>query len=278
MQGGSSLVVQTRTAEHGSALAAQGAEQVFTPLEVASRCPIVFSCLLDNEVVEHVYLGPDGLLESPRSGQIFVEHGTFDPSLARRLAAVAAERDARFLDAPITGGAEGAEAGALVCMTGGDLEAFTVVEPLLRAHSRDVVRVGNVGSGLELKLVNQLLVAVHVVAAAEAAALIERLDLPYELATRVLTSGWGTSGMLDRSLPRIGRREFENTGAPIGGLVEVLRLVASVCEETQLELALFPEARDVFSRAAVAGFGSLDIAALVKVFEPVAIGPEAAPS
>jgi 3-hydroxyisobutyrate dehydrogenase-like beta-hydroxyacid dehydrogenase len=268
IQGGSSLVVQTRTTDHGSSLAAQGAEQVFTPAEVASRCAVVFSCLLDNDVVEHVYLGRDGLLESPRSGQVFVEHGTFDPRLARRLAGLAAEHGARFLDAPITGGAEGAEAGALVCMAGGDLDAFTIVEPLLRAHSKDVVRVGDAGSGLELKLVNQLLVAVHVVAAAEAAVLIERLGLPQELATRVLTSGWGTSAMLDRSLPRIGRREFESTGAPIGGLVEVLRLVAAVCDETEVELALFPEARSVFSRASASGFGSLDMAALVKVFEP----------
>jgi 3-hydroxyisobutyrate dehydrogenase-like beta-hydroxyacid dehydrogenase len=140
------------------------------------------------------------------------------------------------------------------------------------------VRVGDAGSGLELKLVNQLLVAVHVVAAAEAASLIERLELPQELAAHVLTSGWGTSAMLDRSLPRIARRDFESTGAPIGGLVEVLRLVASVCEETELDLALFPEARNVFSRAAAAGFGSLDMAALVNVFDPVATAPEVAPS
>jgi 3-hydroxyisobutyrate dehydrogenase-like beta-hydroxyacid dehydrogenase len=278
LRSGSSLVIQTRTAAHGAALAAEGAEQVFTPAEVASRCSIVFSCLLDNEVVEHVYLGPDGLLGSARTGQVFVEHGTFDPRLARRLAEVAAERGARFVDAPITGGAEGAEAGGLVCMAGGDADAFALVEQLLRAHSREVVRVGDAGSGLELKLVNQLLVAVHVVAAAEAAALIERLELPQELAAHVLTSGWGTSAMLDRSLPRIARRDFDSTGAPIGGLVEVLRLVASVCEETDLDLALFPEARNVFSRAAAAGFGSLDMAALVNVFDPVATAPEVAPS
>ena len=278
LRSGSSLVIQTRTAVHGAALAAEGADQVFTPAEVASRCSIVFSCLLDNEVVEHVYLGPDGLFDSPRPGQVFVEHGTFDPRLARRLAEVAAERGAFFVDAPITGGAEGAEAGALVCMAGGDADAFALVEPLLRAHSREVVRVGDAGSGLELKLVNQLLVAVHVVAAAEAGALIERLELPQELAAHVLTSGWGTSAMLGRSLPRIARRDFESTGAPIGGLVEVLRLVASVCEETELDLALFPKARNVFSRAAAAGFGSLDMAALVNVFDPVATGPEVAPS
>jgi 3-hydroxyisobutyrate dehydrogenase-like beta-hydroxyacid dehydrogenase len=277
VQAGQSLVAQTRTAEHAAPIAALGVELVATPADVSSRCRVVFSCLLDTDVVEHVYLGPSGLLEAAKSGHVFVEHGTFDPRLARRLASVAAERGAHFLDAPVTGGTEGAEAGALVCMVGGDAESFAAVEPLIRAHSREAVRVGDVGTGLELKLVNQLLVAVHVVAAAEAAALIERLGLPQELSARVLTSGWGTSAMLGRSLPRIARREFENTGAPIGGLVEVLRLVAGVCEQTQLELALFPEAREVFSRAAAAGFGSSDMAALVNIFEGLVTRSEAAP-
>jgi 3-hydroxyisobutyrate dehydrogenase-like beta-hydroxyacid dehydrogenase len=261
------LVVQTRTAAHGAAVAALGAELAETPAGVAARCRVVLSCLLDSDVVEHVYLGPAGLLESPRPGQVFVEHGTFDPRLARRLGAAAAERGARFLDAPVTGGPEGAEAGALVCMVGGDEDAFVAIEPLVRAYSREVVRIGDTGSGLQLKLVNQLLVAEHVVAAAEAAALIERLALPRDVAAHVLTSGWAMSAMLGRSLPRIARREFESSGAPIGGLIEALDLVARVCEEAQLELALFPEARNVFSRAEAAGLGGSDMAALVNVFD-----------
>jgi 3-hydroxyisobutyrate dehydrogenase-like beta-hydroxyacid dehydrogenase len=155
-------------------------------------------------------------------------------------------------------------------MVGGDTDAFAAVQPLIRAYSREIAWVGEVGTGLELKLVNQLLVAVHVVAAAEAGALIERLGLPRELSARVLTSGWAGSAMLGRSLPRIARREFESSGAPIGGLVEVLRLVAALCDDMHLDLALFPEARAVLSRAADAGLGSFDMAALVNVFHDLA--------
>jgi 3-hydroxyisobutyrate dehydrogenase-like beta-hydroxyacid dehydrogenase len=260
---GHPVVAHTRTPAHGRPLAALGAELVASPAAVAERCDVVLGCLLDSAVVEHVHLGPSGLLSVARRGQVFAEHGTFAPALARRLAAVAAERGATFLDAPVTGGPEGAAAGSLVCMVGGEAAAVERAAPAVGAFAREVVRVGPSGAGLELKLVNQLLVAVHAVAAAEAAALLQRLDVPWPVAERVLTSGWASSAVLARSLPRVAASDYAGSGAPIGLLLEVLPLVAAVCQERGVDAELFRYAHETLARATDAGLGELDIAGLV---------------
>src|SRR5579859_4987212 len=136
------LTVQTRTEAHLRPLAEAGARVAATPAAVARSSDVVFSCLLNSAVIERVYLGEDGLLSAARAGHTFVEHGTFSPGLARRIAAAARERGAAFLDAPVTGGPEGASAGTLVVMVGGPLEALEPIRGALGACAHAVIHVG----------------------------------------------------------------------------------------------------------------------------------------
>jgi 3-hydroxyisobutyrate dehydrogenase-like beta-hydroxyacid dehydrogenase len=266
LDAGHELVVHTRTREHASEAEERGAAFVETPREVARRCPIVLGCLLDTSVVDSVYLGREGLFTEIAPGQIFVEHGTFFVGLAQRLAAEAQERGASFLDAPVSGGPDGVAQGSLVTMVGGDPGAVAVVRPLLESYSRAVVRAGDPGTGLGLKMVNQHLVAAHVVAAAEAIALAERLAIPMDVASEVLISGLAASAILARSLPRVMAADYAGSGMPLGGLVEVLRLVSEMSSVVGSRTRLLPVVREVFAEAVELGLGESDLAALVEFF------------
>ena len=231
---------------------------------VAANCDVVLGCLLDDHAVEQVYLP---LLDSARPGQLFVEHGTFSPALARQLAERAAQRGANFVDAPVTGGPEGAAAGNLVAMVGASTHVFDRVRVVVEAYSRDVVRVGPSGRGLELKIVNQLLVSVHMAAAAEAAALLNALEIDKDTALRVLGGGWAASAMVARELPRAMVGDFSNSGASVGGLVEVQRLVAESYLAAGIQPRLLPLVRSLFVDTVKQGRGGLDPAALVQLYQ-----------
>jgi 3-hydroxyisobutyrate dehydrogenase-like beta-hydroxyacid dehydrogenase len=261
------LLVYNRTPGPADALRDLGAEVVATPAEVAERADVICGCLLDGAAVAEVYESAQGLIGSSRRDQVYVEHGTFAPQLARDLAARLQERGATFLDAPVTGGPEAAAAGRLVAMVGGAEAAVAEMADVFRAYLGRVLHVGASGAGLQLKLVNQLLVTCHVAAAAEASALIRRLDLPLATSAEVLNAGWAASAMLARSLQRLQDGELGVSDATIGGLIEPQRLIRDLAEEAGVSLATTSAAARMFTEASDAGNGAADLAAMVLTAE-----------
>ena len=267
LEAGYPLVVYNRSPERAAALEAASAEAVATPAQVAERAQIVCGCLLDGDAIEQVYGGPDGLISRSRRGQIYVEHGTFAPSLARDVAARLGARGATFLDAPVTGGPEAASSGNLTMMIGGPAEALPKVSDVLGSYAARIRYIGDSGAGLELKLVNQLLVSCHVVAAAEAIAILRQLRLPLDVASEVLNAGWAASAMLDRSLTRHRNELSEESDVTIGGLVEPQRLAAQLAAGLGLDLTLLPTVAKLFADASMNGMAKKDLAALVRMFQ-----------
>jgi 3-hydroxyisobutyrate dehydrogenase-like beta-hydroxyacid dehydrogenase len=267
LDAGHPLVVYNRTPGRAADLERSGAQVAATPAEVAERADIVCGCLLNGAAIEQVYAGEQGLIATSKPGQVFVEHATFAPELARDLAARLRDRGADFLDAPVTGGPEAASSGQLTAMVGGTRAAVAEVSNILSAYAARVVHVGASGAGLELKLVNQLLVSCHVVAAAEAAAMIGRLNLPIETAIEVLNAGWAASAMLNRGLTRIRDQDLDASGATIGGLLEPQQLVKELAAEAQVTLTLMPVVSQIFQTAVAEGMGSMDLAAMVRLVE-----------
>ena len=264
---GHAIVAFNRTPGNARELTKAGVLLVDSPREVAERATTVLGCLLDGAAVADVYRGPDGLLGAARAGQLFVEHGTFSAALAQQLHEEAAARGALFVDAPVTGGPEGAAAGTLAAMAGGGREQLDERAELFADYLASIAVVGPIGAGLRLKFVNQLLVAVHVTAAAEAAALLAHSGIALDDALPVLSSGWAASAMLDRELPRAMRRDFAAHGATIEGLVPVLELVAQALDEAGLESQLLPSVRRLLDEAVAAGFAKSDPAALVALID-----------
>lgn len=262
LDAGYELSIYNRSSHRLLPLLDKGATALPTPAEVAHRCEHIVSCLLDTAAVEDVCFGPAGLVDALRPGHVLVEHATFSAATARRIAAGAEARGAHFLDAPITGGPEGATAGTLTTMVGGAARALETVSGLLAHYTNEILHVGESGRGLELKLVNQLLVSCHLVAAAEASVLIDSLRLPPDISQQALMSGWAASTMLAHVLPRAAVDDYTSRGATIGGLIEVQRLVADLARDHRLDLRLFAATRSIFAQATSAGLAEYDPAAL----------------
>jgi 3-hydroxyisobutyrate dehydrogenase-like beta-hydroxyacid dehydrogenase len=263
LDAGYEVILWARNPAKLGALTGRGARTAADPGELVRRSDVVLGCLLDTAVIREVYLGSGGAAAAARPGQLFVEHATFDPALAVELAGALAEQGAGFLDAPVSGGPGGAANGTLVSMVGGDAAVLAQLNDVLGTYCARIRHAGATGSGLRLKLVNQLLVCTHAVAAAEASALVLRSGIDPTVAHEALMGGWAASTMLDEQLPKACAGDFDGHGAFIGGLIEVQRLVAGFVADAGVDSALLGPVREVFEASVDDGRGGQALAAMV---------------
>ncbi|MDX6198514.1 MAG: 2-hydroxy-3-oxopropionate reductase [Actinomycetota bacterium] len=261
---GFDLTVHNRTRARETDLIGRGATSASSPAELATRTDVVVGCLLDDGAIEQVYRGDDGLVSAARRGQVFIEHATFSPALAGDIERELAKRDAVFLDAPVSGGPEGAAAGTLAVMVGGNQQSLAAVVEVVQAYASRVVHIGPTGAGLELKLVNQLLVSCHAAAAAEAAELMRRMGMPLGVASAVLNASWANSAMLSRMFDRRLAEENTPSEATVEGLATPQRLVRELLAEHDLAPAVSNAALDAFATARARGRGRQDLTELLE--------------
>jgi 3-hydroxyisobutyrate dehydrogenase-like beta-hydroxyacid dehydrogenase len=259
---GCRVIVFNRSAPRTDSFRRRGVPVAESLAQVAEQADVVCGCLLDGAAIEEVYGGDDGLIPASRAGQLFIEHATFDPGLAETIARRLDERGALFLDAPVSGGPERAEQGTLTAMVGGATDGVIRGTPVIEQYATTIRHVGLSGAGLKLKLINQILVSCHVAAAAEATALIGRLDLPLDVAAEILTSGWASSTMLERSLERVRLNQLDESEATIGGLAEPQALAQALARDAGVSLTVFGAAAELFRTACARGQGRHDLAAL----------------
>ncbi len=174
MEAGFPLTVHNRSRGPVEELVAEGATAADSPREVAEESDVVFTNLPDSPDVEQVALGPEGIIEGCRPGMIFIDNSTIKPETARAIAAALAEKDVAALDAPVSGGDVGAQAGTLAIMVGGPREAFERAMPLFHAMGKTITYVGESGAGQVAKACNQIMVAAQMVAMAELLLLAQR--------------------------------------------------------------------------------------------------------
>jgi 3-hydroxyisobutyrate dehydrogenase len=215
-------------------------------------------CLLDERASRDVV---ERMLPSLNSEAVVVDHGTIGAVAARDLAEQVASRGASYLDAPVSGGARGAEEATLTIMVGGDEDAFKRVWPLLDHLGSLVEYMGPSGAGQTTKLINQLLTAVHTVAAVEAARLAMAAGRPLTKLHLVIQRSFGASAMLDRTLPILAERRFEPT-FKMNVLAKDLRLVGELEAELGLDLPVTEAVRELYAEAIQGGFGDDDAARL----------------
>jgi len=252
---GHDVLLWGRTPAKLEGLVAAGARLADSPEAVASESDVVLGCLTDGPAIREIYLGR--MLGVARPGQVFADHGTYAPQVAEEVAAAFAERGAIFLDAPVSGGPPGAEAGTLVCAVGGDAAGVEVLRPIAAAYTKKVAHMGAPGRGLMLKLINNYHVSINLTAAAETALLIERLGLDQAESMEVLFGGLADSACLRVELPKALAHEYgDANGFIIGGLVEVQRNIAELLASADFESGLFPFARELFKVAAVDDYDS----------------------
>lgn len=227
---GHSLRVWNRSAGKTGALEALGATACADLGEAVSSSSLIFTCLGDEKDVESVLLGANGVLEHLPAGSVVVDFSTIGPETARRLAERFQAAGSCFLDAPVTGGDVGARNGTLTIMVGGDAIAFERVRPYLSLMGKTLVHCGASGSGQALKLCNQVLCSVNLVALSEAMTLARRLGLDESLVVEALGNGAGGSWALSNLGPRILKRDFA-PGFSIRHMLKDLRLVGESLNE-----------------------------------------------
>jgi|ETNmetMinimDraft_20_1059909.scaffolds.fasta_scaffold23928_2 3-hydroxyisobutyrate dehydrogenase-like beta-hydroxyacid dehydrogenase len=264
---GFDLTVHNRSQGKVRQIAGAGAHPAESADQVVRETDIVLACLPDVATVERVFLGEDGIVASARPGQILVDHSTVGLDQSKTCAAAAGEKGALFLDAPISGGTERAGDGTLTIMAGGPAEAFRRALPSFQAMGTTVRHMGPAGTGTVAKLVNQLLVGIHSVAAAEAMLLAAKSGADPALVFEVVNSGWGQSFMLARNAPVMLDRSFDDARAPLRTLLKDLGLIQELVRKLDAPTPGADLAFRLFSEAAAAGLGDLDGPAVVLPME-----------
>lgn len=197
------LIVWNRTATRAEAfVAAHGARRAVTPADAARGRAIVVTCLPTSADVASLLDGPDGLLAGLAPGATLLDCTSGDPATSRQIAARLADRDVRFVDAPVSGGVSGAEAAALTVMCGGEADDIARVRPVLEAFGRRVVHAGPLGAGHALKAVNNALLALHIWGAAEGLAALAKSGVAPELALEVINASSGRANATENLFPQ----------------------------------------------------------------------------
>jgi 3-hydroxyisobutyrate dehydrogenase-like beta-hydroxyacid dehydrogenase len=251
-----------RSRERLDALAQEGLVPCSGPGEVAERAEVIMTALPTEESVREV---ADAVLAAARSGQVLVEHSTVAPELSRDIAARARDLGADYLDAPVSGGPARAEDGTLTVMVGGEEDVLARVRPVLAAYGDPIRHCGDVGSGQAVKLVNQLLVAIHTAASAEAAAFATALGLDLNLVAEVVGTSFGGSTMLTRNLPRIAALDFA-PATPVRLIGKDLSIIGREASSHSVELRLAAVADEVFAETARRGYDGEDMAAVSRLW------------
>ncbi|MEA3346418.1 MAG: 2-hydroxy-3-oxopropionate reductase [Chloroflexota bacterium] len=209
LQAGYPLVAHNRSREPVEELAAEGAERAFSPAEVAERAEVVITCLPDSPDVELVALGPEGIIEGIGEGSIYVDMSTISPVTTEKVADALAEKGAKMLDAPISGGEEGAINGTLSIMVGGPEEAFEICSPLFEVMGSKVTHVGGTGAGQVVKACNQIVVGMTLTAVAEALVLGSKAGVDPEKIVEAISGGAARCWALEQRAPWMIQRNFE---------------------------------------------------------------------
>lgn len=266
LRAGHPVVVWNRTESRAEPLGSGGAEVAGSPAEVARRSDVVMICVSDTPDVREVVEGPDGLLEGLGEGTLVVDHSTISPVVTRELAETVAARGAAWLDAPVSGGSEGAERGTLSIMVGGEAADLDRARPLLEAYGSTITHVGPVGSGQMVKLVNQVLVVVTQLAVSEGLLLAEAGGLDLDATLGAVTGGAAGSWMLANRGPQMVERDWR-PGFTIDLQQKDLRLVLESADELGVPLPGTALVFQLYRALQRRGLGSDGNHALVKALE-----------
>jgi 3-hydroxyisobutyrate dehydrogenase len=246
-----------------------GAQVVRTPLEVGQKAAISILVLLNYSQIEQVVFGGQGLQEGVKSNDVIVIMSTISPVQVKEIAQKLKNKGVHLLDAPISGGKEGAEAGTLAIMVGGEKTAFDRCQPVFQAMGKNIYHLGGLGSGMSMKLVNNLLVAVNGLAVAEAITLGTRAGLDPKTILEVIPRSAGDSWMFRNRAPQMVCRDFTCRGE-LNILIKDLGYILDLGRSVKTPLFLGAVAREIFQVASSLGWGKEDDSAVVKVIEKMA--------
>jgi 3-hydroxyisobutyrate dehydrogenase len=267
LMAGNTLTVWNRTPEKAVDLVCDVA---FDPVELGKVSDIVFVCVSDTPDVEQVVFGENGVIHGLEPGTLIVDHSTISPGATKDLADRAREVGVAWVDAPVSGGAEGAEKGTLAVMAGGSAEALDRARPFMEAYSKTITHIGEEpGSGQMAKAVNQVLVVLNELAASEALLLAQGAGLDLETTLAAVEGGAAGSWMLSNRGPQMIARDWK-PGFTIDLQQKDLRIVLGSADELGVPLPGVSLVFQLYRALQAQGLGPEGNHALVKALEQLA--------
>lgn len=264
---GNPVMVWNRTPEKAVDLVCDVAT---SPRDLGEEADIVMISVSNTSAVEEVVFGESGAIHGMREGAIIVDHSTISPSATREFATRAGEKGVVWLDAPVSGGSEGAVNGTLAVMVGGPAQALETVRPYLETYSKSIVHVGDeAGDGQMVKLMNQILVVVNQLAVSEALLLGEAAGIDLATAITAVEGGAAGSWMLSNRGPQMVARDWR-PGFTIDLQQKDLRLVLEAADEVGVPLPGVALVFQLYRALQKRGLGQEGNHALVKALEEMA--------
>lgn len=249
-----------------------GAMQAPSARAVAMAADMVITMVPNSMQVEEVVAGEQGILEGARKGLIIIDMSTIAPTVSQKMAEAAAARGAHFLDAPVSGGSQGAINGALTIMVGGEREIFEQARPVLEAMGKkeNIFYVGSHGSGEVVKIVNNMLAGAIAAAISEAFVLGVKAGADVETMAKIVGVSTGASWQLSNQFPLRAFNGSFQPGFMTNLLHKDLGLALDLAAELQTPLALTALTRQMYEMVRAAGYGSDDYTSVLKVLEKMA--------
>ena len=264
LDAGYPLTVHNRTRQRETTLAERGAQRAATPAEAAAGADVLITIVSDTPDVEAVLFGTDGAAAALAAGAVVLEMSTIAPEAVRRLHARCAEQEVSLLDAPVSGGSEGAQQGTLSIMVGGEAAALERVRPLLEVLGKTINHVGPSGAGQIAKAMNQVIVAGTYAAVAEGLALGIAAGIDVEAAHRAVSGGAAGSWGLTHRGPNMLRNTY-----PLGFRVRLHRkdlgIALDAAADLGVPLPLAAYVAQLESGLIGRGFGDEDVSAVARV-------------
>ncbi|WP_287496398.1 NAD(P)-dependent oxidoreductase [Pandoraea sp. CB10b_02] len=264
---GHEVAVWNRSAAKLAALTDAGALACVTPQALGECVDVALLCLGDGKAVEDVVFGEHGLVHAATPPRYLVDHSTLSPALTRTLAKRWAEATGHvWIDAPVSGGTGGAQAGTLAIMAGGPADAIEAVTPVLRAFAARVTRMGDVGAGQTTKLANQAIVATTLAGLAEAFVLAKRSGIDTAAVPSALQGGWADSVLLQTLWPRMVTPP-EHASGTVRVMLKDLDAIAELTHTSATVQRVLPEVRRLLKDAAQRGMADWDLSQIFRIGE-----------
>ncbi len=262
---GHELTVYNRTRQKAESLTAQGAVWALTPAEAVEKASVVITMLSKPDAVaETALLGKNGFLHRLRANSLWIDCSTVNPSFSRLMAAEAAQRKIRFLDAPVSGSKGPAEQGQLIFFVGGEKADVEEGRPLFEAMGKSVFHVGGHGMGTAMKMVNNVILAQAMAAFCEALVLGEALGISREQLLNTLLNSPVVSPFLAFKRAKLEKGTFDPE-FPLQWMHKDLQLASDTAYETGAALPLANLTKEIYALAVKNGLGEQDFSAVYKV-------------
>jgi len=271
LKAGFKVRVWNRTPARMAELAAEGAATAKDPADLAAQCDLLITCVSDTPDVEAVLLGanPPGAIHGLKPGSLVIDMSTISPHATRALAEKLRARGVEMLDAPVSGGSEGAARGTLSIMVGGEAEQVARARPAFEAMGKAITHVGGHGDGQMVKLVNQILVVGHALAMSEALLFAQAGGLDLQKTLDAVKAGAAGSWMLSNRGPQIIERDFR-PGFTIDLQQKDVRLVLAAADQMGVPVLGTSLIFNLYRTLQADGLGGDGNHALVKALERLA--------